>query len=152
MIFYNFWKEALKIKKTFLLIIIVLLVACSNKKDAVHQVPDKIPVTIQILDKGGKYSKFLVHITAKGYQTKEIAYVPKDKTMIVNKKFFTLNLYVGITYTFQVSPTKYDTIDEYLKAKKASGGTNKSKNLPISISKIQFTPSLKNNKFTISVE
>jgi hypothetical protein len=145
-------KEAFKIKKIFLLAItiIVLLVACSNKKDAVNQLPNKIPVTIQILDKSGKYSKFLVHISAKGYQTKEIAYVPKDKTMIVNKKFFTLNLYVGIKYTFQVSPTKYDTIDEYLKAKKASGGTNKGENLPIS--KIQFTPSLKNDKLTISIE
>jgi hypothetical protein len=140
-----------KIKRIFLLTItiIVLLVACSNKKDAVNQLPNKIPVTIQILDKSGKYSKFLVHIAAKGYQTKEIAYVPKDKTIIVNKKFFTLNLYVGIKYTFQVSPTKYDTIDEYLKAKKASGGTNKGENLPIST--IQFTPSLKNNKLIISM-
>ncbi|ALF10244.1 hypothetical protein [Parageobacillus thermoglucosidasius] len=142
----------MKIKKTLLLTmtVIVLLAACSTKQDAVQQLPNKIPVTIQILDKGGKYSKFFVHIAAKGYQTKEIAYVPKDKTMIVTKKQFTLNLYTGITYTFQVSPTTYDTIDEYLTAKKSSGSTNEGENLPIS--KIQFTPSLKNNKFTISIE
>ncbi|WP_220129549.1 hypothetical protein [Thermaerobacillus caldiproteolyticus] len=130
--------------------ITVLLVACSNKKDTVNQLPNKIPVTIHIVDKSGKYSKFLVNIASKGYQTKEIAYVPKDKIMIVNKKSFTLNLYVGITYTLQVSPTKYDTIDEYLKAKKALGETAKDENLPTS--KIQFIPSLKNNKLTISIE
>jgi hypothetical protein len=121
-----------------------------TEKDAVNQLPNKIPVTIKILDKSGKYSKFLVHIASKGHQTKEIAYVPKDKTMIVNKKSFTLNLYAGITYTFQVSSTKYHNIDEYLKAKKAIGGTNRDEILPIS--KIQFTPSLKNNKLTISIE
>ncbi|MDE8562898.1 hypothetical protein PNH38_03255 [Anoxybacillus rupiensis] len=145
-------REVPMIKKAWLFIMafVIFIVACSHPKDAENQLPDKIPVTIKIVDQDGQYSKFLVHVVSEGYQNKDIAHIPQVQLMIVNSKSLKLHLYSGVTYTFEVSPTHYRTIDEYLKNKKEGVKDSKKERLPTG--KTTFTPHAKNAALTIDLK